>query len=153
MPNALPSALRDRQDLTLPEASAKRFWLEGTAWEYPSYENADVFVERLERAGVLRMDPLVEASLRGDGPTSAARTVERHWAQRAGIRQGLARQIDRARNAVRLLQEGVPPIDVAQIGEYFDQAHLTRELKRFTGETPGAIVRQERQLSYLEKME
>ena len=39
--------LRDRQDATLPEASSSSFWLHGSAWELPTFENADVFVDRL----------------------------------------------------------------------------------------------------------
>jgi len=38
--------LLDRQDATLPEASSNSFWLHGSAWELPTLENADVFVDR-----------------------------------------------------------------------------------------------------------
>jgi AraC-like DNA-binding protein len=43
----------------------------------------------------------------------------------------------------------VPILDVVFAEGYFDQAHLTRSLKRLVGQTPGQIVRGERQLSFL----
>ena len=59
--------------------------------------------------------------------------------------------IERARFATQLLREGRPPVDVAHDAGYFDQAHLTRSLRKLIGLTPGAIAREERQLSFLYK--
>ena len=58
-------------------------------------------------------------------------------------------QIERARRAVARLRGGVSIADVAQDAGYFDQAHLTRSLKRFIGQTPMQIVRSQEQLSLL----
>ncbi len=60
MPDFLPGSLLNRQDVNLPEATGKSFWLCGSTWEIPTYENADTFVNRLVRAGLLMRDPLVE---------------------------------------------------------------------------------------------
>ncbi|WP_405085031.1 helix-turn-helix transcriptional regulator [Microbispora sp. NBC_01389] len=43
------------------------------------------------------------------------------------------RQLDRAR---RLLRDGVPPSETAQLAGFADQAHLTRMFKRTYGLTP-----------------
>lgn len=51
--------------LHLPGTSSKTFWLHGSVWQFPDYENADVFVERLAREGLLVREPLVEAALAG----------------------------------------------------------------------------------------
>src|SRR5438309_923752 len=51
MPEFLPSHLLDRHDVNLPDASSKSFWFHGSTWEFPTYENADTFVNRLARAG------------------------------------------------------------------------------------------------------
>ena len=59
------------------------------------------------------------------------------------------RQIARARHATCLLRDGAAITDVAYDLGYFDQAHLTRSLKRFVGQTPGQILRGEQQLSLL----
>ena len=37
MPLMPTGDLRDRNDVTLPEASGRSFWLNGSAWEYPSF--------------------------------------------------------------------------------------------------------------------
>ncbi len=41
------------------------------------------------------------------------------------------------------------PLSMWQDAGYFDQAHLTRSLKHFTGQTPVQIVRGQEQLSLL----
>src|SRR5438105_2041431 len=53
MPQFLPGNLLDRKDVTLPAAARESFWLNGFQWEYPSFENAETFVDRLARAGVI----------------------------------------------------------------------------------------------------
>ena len=63
--------------LVLPEATGGAFWLDGSAWEYPAYENADVFLARLARRGLLVRDPVVEDALKGHTPDRSARTVQR----------------------------------------------------------------------------
>ena len=60
-PALTPGEVRDRRDATLPDASARAFWLDGSAWEYPDFENADTFVARLFRRGLLVHDPTVPA--------------------------------------------------------------------------------------------
>jgi AraC-like DNA-binding protein len=42
-------------------------------------------------------------------------------------------------------------LDAVHEAGYFDQAHLTRSLKRLIGQTPGQIARGETQLSFLYK--
>jgi hypothetical protein len=39
-----PSRLVDKA-LTLPRASATSFWLNGSTWEFPDFNNVDVFVD------------------------------------------------------------------------------------------------------------
>ena len=41
MPLLRPGDLRDRNDVTLPGATTRSFWLNGSAWEYPDFENAE----------------------------------------------------------------------------------------------------------------
>lgn len=59
------------------------------------------------------------------------------------------RQIERARHATQLLRQGASIAAVAQDAGYFDQAHLTRSLRRFVGQTPAQVVRGQEQLSLL----
>lgn len=145
-----PGQLRDRNDVTLPAASPHSFLLDGAAWEYPTWENAETFVERLVKAGLVTTDPHVEDVLRGDTRCSR-RTDQRRVLRATGMTHATIRQIRRARRAVILLRDGIAPADVAHDADYFDQAHLTRSLKRFIGQTPAAVAAGREQLSLLYK--
>ncbi len=151
LPQLLPRNLRDRSDVTLPGATSRSFWLNGSAWEYPTLENADTFVKRLVRKGVINRDPIVDAVLRGESSDLSVRSAQRHFARATGITHAAFRSIERARHATNLLRQGVPILDVVHTAGYFDQPHLTRSLKHLIGQTPSEIGRGTRQLSFLYK--
>ena len=52
-----------------------------------------------------------------------------------GLTQGAIRQIERARAAAVLLQDGCPALDVVNRLGFYDQPHLARSLVRFIGRT------------------
>jgi methylphosphotriester-DNA--protein-cysteine methyltransferase len=108
-------------------------------------------VQLLVRKGVLVRDPVVDAALQGQLVDLSARTVQRHFLRTTGLTQGAVRQIERARHATKLLQEGASVADTAMEAGYFDQPHLTRSLKYFIGQTPKQISRNSEQLSLLYK--
>ena len=139
MPSLQPGQLVDRS-LTLPQVTDTSFWLRGSAWELPGPDNADVFVERLVRAGLLVHDPVASAALQGDVQGLSTRSVERRVSRATGLTRGAIRQIRRAERAVELLARGMSAPDVARRAGYADQPHLTRSLKRFVGQTPSQIV-------------
>lgn len=141
MPHLPVKILRDRQDATLPEASSNSFWLQGSVWELPTFENADVFVGRLIRQGILARDPVVEAATRGLTPDMSIRSLQDRFLRATGLTHKTVQQIERARSAVSLLERGTPISDAAFELGYFDQAHLTNSLKRFIGRTPAQIAR------------
>jgi hypothetical protein len=78
MPTLPVGSLLDRQDIDLPQATKRSFWLDGAAWEYPSYENAETFVERLVRRGLIACDPLVDAVLHGRRHDLSLRSTQAH---------------------------------------------------------------------------
>lgn len=139
MPRLHLRQLVDRS-LMLPQASSTSFWLDGSAWELPGPDNADVFVDRLVRAGLLVRDPVASAAVQDDVEGLSTRSVERRVARATGLTRGAIRQIRRAEWAVELLGRGVPALDVARQAGYADQPHLTRSLKRFVGQTPSQIA-------------
>lgn len=139
MPGLSPGQLVDGQ-LTLPQATPTSFWLDGSAWELPGPDNADVFVDRLVRAGLLVHDPVASAALQGDDSGLSTRTVERRVSQATGLTRGTIRQIRRAEKAVELLSRGASALDVVRRVGYTDQPHLTRSLRRFVGQTPSQIA-------------
>ncbi|GAA3756797.1 helix-turn-helix domain-containing protein [Salinactinospora qingdaonensis] len=117
----------------IPDTTGRSLWLRGSVWHLPDYDNAEVFVARLVRAGVLVRDPLVAAVLDGAAPEVSERTVQRRFVAATGLTQGTVRQIDRARQAAALLREGAPIPDVVHGLGYFDQPHLARSLTRYIG--------------------
>lgn len=128
-------------DITLPEGSRNSFWLHGTTWEFPRYEDVESFVGRLVREDVLQRDPVVSAVLRNQPPDVSFRTVRRRFLHATGLTRGAIHQIERAVKASDLLSQGVPILDVVYLAGYADQPHLTRALKRFIGTTPAQIAR------------
>src|SRR5258708_12278257 len=59
----LPLPARNLVDatVTLPHATSQSFWLGGSVWQFPDYDNADTFVAWLVREGLfLREPPLRE---------------------------------------------------------------------------------------------
>jgi hypothetical protein len=142
-------------DLDLPDASSKSFWLNGSAWQFPNYENADTFVERLVKEDLFVWDPLIECVLRGEPEALSPRSIQRRFVQATGLTQGSIRKIERARNATILLQQGVSILDTVERTGYSDQAHLTRSLKHLIGKTPTQIINKSEpeQMSLLFKTE
>jgi hypothetical protein len=140
MPHLPVRTLLDRRDAALPEASSNSFWLHGSAWELPTFENADVFVDRLIRQEILVRDPVVQAAIRGRTPDMSRRSLQYRFLRATGLTRKTIQQIERARSAVSLLKQGTPISDAAFELGYFDQAHLTNSLKRFVGETPARIA-------------
>ncbi len=128
------------EEINLPEATGHSFWLQGTTWEIPDFENVDVFVARLVRAELLVHDPVVEAVLQKRPLALSQRTLERRFRRATGLTRGKLEQIERAHQAVSLLEQGVTIADAVYGVGYTDQPHLTRSLKRYVGQTPGQIV-------------
>lgn len=151
MPALTPGEVRDRRDATLPDASARSFWLDGSAWGYPDFENADTFVARLFRRGLLVRDALVERALRDDVDPRDIRTTQRRVLRATGLSQRAITQIERARRAALLLRAGMPILDVVHEAGYYDQAHLTRSLTHRIGQTPRQVAQRVEQLSFLYK--
>jgi AraC-like DNA-binding protein len=131
----------DARDLS---RTSRSFELGGATWQFPTFDNADTFVARLVKKGELVFDPVVADALvderRGIRKLSQ-RTVRRHCLRATGLTANAIRRIDRARQATALLQQGVPILDTVHELGYFDQAHLTRTMKRFIGHSPAEILR------------
>jgi AraC-like DNA-binding protein len=128
-------------EINLPEAGSNSFWLNGAAWEFPRYDNADVFVARLIHEGLLAQDEIVTGILQNQPAYASIRTVRRRFLHATGLTHKVIQQIERAQQALTLLQGGTPILDAALTLGYFDQAHMTNSLRRFVGQTPTQILR------------
>lgn len=141
LPYLPPGKLLDRRDANLPQATQTSFWFQGSAWEIPTFENADTFVEWLVREGLLVRDPVVEAVLRDHPQALSPRSIQYRVVQATGLTYKTIQQIERARQAKALLEQGVSILDTVYEAGYFDQSHLTNSLKHFLGQTPAQIAR------------
>ena len=149
----LPTRTLVDADMNLPVVSKNSFWLCGSLWQLPDYDNADTFVDRLVRQGLLARDPVVDAALQGQLKDRSTSTIQRHFLRATGLTQSMTRQIERARYATHLLQQGVSILDTIVEAGYFDQPHLTRSLKYLIGQTPAQILQKSRpeQMPFLYK--
>ena len=151
----LPLPARNLVDatVTLPHATSQSFWLGSSVWQFPDYDNADTFVAWLVREGLLLREPIVGEALQGRLKDLSLRSVQRRFLQATGVTQSTARQIERARSATLLLQQGFSILDTMEQAGYFDQSHLTRSLKHFIGQTPAQLLQKSRpeQLPFLYK--
>lgn len=134
----------DRNDLTLPEANGNSFWLNRSTWQLPDYDNADTFVSRLVRDGLLLWDPVVDAVLKDRTQLLSIRALQYRFVRATGLPFKVIQQIERAHRARILLAQGRSILDTAYETGYFDQAHMTNSLKRFVGQTPAQILHMSR---------
>ncbi len=140
MPHIPKSDLVD-DAVHLTGTSGKSIWLQGATWEIPTFENADTFVNRLIRQGMLVQDQVVDDVLRGRTQDLSLRSVQRRFLHATGLTYKAIQQIERARHALALLKSGIPIPETAYQAGYFDQPHLTRSLKLFAGQTPAEIAK------------
>jgi len=139
LPDFPPGSLLDREDVKLPEATRRSFWLGGSTWEVPTYGNANTFINRLSRAGLLVRDPLVEDVLHEVPLDLSPRALQYRFQRATGLTRKAVQQIQRAWQAAALLEQGTPILEAAYQLGYFDQAHLTNSLRRYMGQTPAQI--------------
>jgi Helix-turn-helix domain len=149
---ALPThLLLDHRDVHMPVSADGSFALQGSRWQLPDLENAERYVDRLARRGVIARDDVVEAAICGGGQPLSTRSVQRRFRRITGMTHARYRQIERARHATILLRDGATILDTVHATGYFDQAHLTRSLRVLVGETPAGVLRHDAQLSFLYK--
>ncbi|WP_129794129.1 helix-turn-helix domain-containing protein [Sphingosinicella sp. CPCC 101087] len=131
-------------DVTLRRGVGNAVRLNGSVLEIPTFDDIEAFVGRLVREGLLVDDPAVRDALQGRPVDLSRRSVERRVRRATGLTLGAIRQIERARKAAALLDGGATIFDAVMRAGYSDQAHLTRSLKRFVGQTPAQIAREAR---------
>ena len=147
------ATLLDHRDVQLPILGNGRFWFSDLSWEIPTYENAEGFVDRLAVAGLIARSHATDAAAVGDVGWMSRRSLQRHFRYVTGMTLTGYQQIQRARRATQLLLNGHSIPDATFDAGYFDQAHLTRALKRLIGTTPARLARERPQLSFSYKGE
>jgi hypothetical protein len=142
LPMFPPAGLTNLKDAVLPTLSDGRILLDGRAWEMPTPDNLDVFIERLQREGLLVVDPVVE-ELHHEGTSRSMpeRTVQSRFVRTVGVSRRKLMVIERAREAARRLLAGATIADVVFESGYHDQPHLTRSMRELIGHTPAEVAR------------
>jgi len=137
----LPGSKLVDEEIHLPETAKNSFQLFGDTWEFPNFENVEPFVSRLIRKDLVAHDQVVEDVLRGKTPDLALRSIQRRFLFVTGLTYKSIQQIERARQALTLLQNGLSVSETAYQTGYFDQSHLTRSVKLLLGQTPAQVAK------------
>lgn len=137
----IPPRTLVNEGVELPPSRKHSFWLKGASWQQPTFENADTFISRLMREQTFTLEASIMAIMRGEQPHWSTRTMQERFRQTTGLPLKTIEQIERAQTALLLIEQGISIADtVFQLG-YYDHAHLTNSLQRFTGITPSKILR------------
>jgi len=135
-----PGRVMRGRGVVCPLEEDGRFRLGEERFEIPRFDNAEQLVAALARRGVLERDPVVQRALQGASQRLDERSVQRHFAEVAGVGLKAMQQIARAHEAARQLRLGLAASQVAAELGFTDQAHLTHSLKRLLGQTPREIA-------------
>jgi len=123
-------------DIILDNTSSQTFCLNHSMWELPTYENVEVFIDRLVGNDLLICDPVINSILQNQPISMSERTIRRRFLQATGLTPKTIKLIERARQAALLLEQGISIMDVVFQTGYADQSHMTRSLRHFFGQTP-----------------
>ena len=115
---------------------ANHFELAGHILPIPTFENAEELIGQMVYAGLLVSDAIVESVMQGNPKSASKRSIERHFKTTTGISPKKMANIRRAQHAVRLLKKGTDPSTAAMDAGYYDQPHLTKELKQLMDSSP-----------------
>lgn len=150
---SLPACTMLDTTIVLPKVRTNAFWFDSTVLEIPTFENVHQFIDKLAEQNLLAQDIVVDSHMRDRELTLTSRSVQRHFLHATGLSPWHHQQIKRAARAVRYLEEGFDILHVVHMLGYADQPHMTRALKRFSGCTPGEIVRRTKRARQIHSIE
>jgi len=137
----MPGEVMRDEGVMLEKFGRAQFLLGDGAREIPTFENADVFVERLVRDGLIESNDIVASVVDGNPKAMSERTMQRHFLRTTGLTYKHFTLVQRAQQAVALLRMGRSAVDVAFALGFSDQAHMINSLRAIMGQTPGEIAR------------
>lgn len=124
----------------LPSADDDHFQLVGHMFEFPkNFDEAEALVAELAQLEILKLNSVVDRTLKGSGLAMSARARQRHFTNTTGITRKSFEQIKQAQQAVSRLKQGAKPSDVAAETGYSDQPHLARSLKKIMSTKPSRV--------------
>ena len=115
------------------------FELFGHIIPFPTFETAEEMVNEMVRLGILQHDDLVDSALRGTEKATSKRSSQRRFLKATGTTRKQLEQIERAKEAVRLLKQGKTPIEAAADAGYADQPHMAKSIKKIMHSKPSNV--------------
>lgn len=140
MPLMPGQRMRD-EGVVLPKIGKHHFWIGTDVFEIPTFDTADIFIEKLLRSGLIFSSDVVTSILEGRPKAMSERTMQRHFLKTTGLTYKFFTQVQRAQQALAMLKAGQSPVKVAHEAGFTDQAHMTKSLKTLLSLTPGQISR------------
>lgn len=116
------------------------FELAGVRLPDPEVDGIEDLIEVLLRQGILAADQEVAAALAGQPVPLSRRGLHRHVASATGLSPKKHEQLQRARGAYALLQDGWSLAAAALEAGFADQAHMTRAFTALAGKSPARIL-------------
>ncbi|HKX72839.1 MAG TPA: AraC family transcriptional regulator [Candidatus Saccharimonadales bacterium] len=138
MPHAPGDTLLDSAEV-LQNTDNDHFMLAGTEFSYPTFEAAEGLVAQMVDLGIIKGNDVVTQALNGQPKAMSKRAAQRHFIRTTGMTRKQLEQIERAQEAVKLLQQGKKPLDVAADAGYTDQSHLSKSLRRIMDAKPSGV--------------
>ncbi len=136
----MPGEVMLNEGVVLETFGRRDFWIGTEVREIPTFENADVFVERLLRDEIIESNEVVASVVEGHPKAMSERTMQRHFLKTTGLTYKHYTLIQRAQQAMSLLRMGQKAADVAFALGYSDQAHMINSVRQIMGQTPGEIA-------------
>ncbi|MDX1959621.1 MAG: helix-turn-helix domain-containing protein [Leptospiraceae bacterium] len=137
--SAIPTSKFTNKENLLPNLNSSEIIVNDSILKIPDYNDIDGFLDKLKRIGFFKYNSMIPDVIAGAKAKIPARTLRKHFLDVAGLSQERVRQIQKAEQAKTMLLSGVPILDVVDKLGYYDQAHLTGNLKKQIGKTPGEL--------------
>jgi len=122
------------------DTDGRFFELAGVRLPVPAVDAVEELVGVLTLQGILAVDRDVAAALAGAPVPWSQRSAHRHVVSAAGMGPNKVEQLQRARAAYALLQQGHSLAEAAQDAGFADQAHMTRAFTALAGRSPAKIL-------------
>jgi hypothetical protein len=139
--SATPTVLYTNHELLIPHLSDSKIEYNQTVLSIPDFNDIDLFIEKLTNNSFFSCDRIINDVMAGSNPKMAHRTLRKYFLNTTGLSRERIYQIQRSKQAWIMLKEGSSIHDVITELGYYDQSHLTNNLRRYLGLTPGQIVK------------
>lgn len=122
------------------ETDGRWFELTGVRLTVPEVDAVEDLVEVMLALDIISSDEDVAAVLGGQSVPSSRRSLRRHVMGATGISPKKVEQLQRARAAYALLQDGLSLAAAASEAGFSDQSHMTRAFTAVAGSSPARIL-------------